>query len=66
MRQFLFLEFAHLLDKKCIYLLNTSNNEGLSRMDRQITDQIEISVLFVDLNIFSPFTGSILPGEFIF
>ena len=66
MKQFLFLVLLILLDKKCIYLLNTSTNEGLSRMDRQIIDQIEISVLFVDFNTFSPFTGSILPGEFIF
>lgn len=41
---FLFFIFLVWLDEKCIYLLNTSNNEGFSMMDRQIIDQNEICV----------------------
>ena len=56
-----FLIFLIWLDWKCIYLLNMSNNEGLSRMDRQVIDQNEICALFVGFNKFLP----PLPGEVI-
>lgn len=38
-----------------------SNNEGLSRMDRQIIDQNEICALFVGFNKFLPFLGRSCP-----